>query len=250
MRLISSSSRIGVIIVVCFQGTLSTLADDKPSVTFVEHEVRDIEGWQVQVDVDLLKDDAAPIGSKALRILSNKLFEIRQVLPEDKIEKLQEVPIYLDFEHKLGAMQYHPDAGWLRGNGYDPKMEKAVHIPRAQGLINVIKRNRQPWVVLHELAHAYHDRELSFDHEPIEQAYDRAKSEKLYDSVLLIDGKDTKHYALSNHKEFFAELTESYFGTNDFYPFVRAELKEHDPRTYKMLSEIWGPPPSGTPKPE
>ena len=26
-------------------------------------------------------------------------------------------------------------------------------------------------------------------------------------------------------------MTESYVGVNDFYPFVRAELKEHDPKT-------------------
>jgi hypothetical protein len=119
-------------------------------------------------------------------------------------------------------------------------MEKAVHIPRAQGLIRVQQRNRQPWVILHELAHAYHDRVLGFDHEEIRQAYDRAVENKLYDTVLLIDGRDTRHYALTNHKEFFAELTESFFGTNDFYPFVRAELKEHDPRTYALLEKIWG----------
>jgi len=250
MSSFSLLSRISAPILLCSSGVLVATAEERPPSPFIKHETRDVEGWQVQVDVELLRGDAAPIGSKALRILSNKLFEIIQVVPEDKVEKLQEVPIYMDFEHKLGAMQYHPDAGWLRSNGYDPEMEKAVHIPRADGLINVVKRNRQPWVVLHELAHAYHDRELSFEHEAIQQAYDRAKNEKLYDSVLLIDGKDTKHYALSNHKEFFAELTESYFGTNDFYPFVRAELNEHDPRTYKLLSEVWGPPPAGIPKPE
>jgi len=27
---------------------------------------------------------------------------------------------------------------------------------------------------------------------------------------------------------------------NDFYPFVRAELNEHDPRMYQLLKKIWG----------
>ncbi|NNM31053.1 MAG: metallopeptidase, partial [Akkermansiaceae bacterium] len=42
------------------------------------------------------------------------------------------------------------------------------------------------------------------------------------------------------HKEYFAEGTEAWFYRNDFYPFVRAELKEHDPLLYKELREIWG----------
>ena len=35
-------------------------------------------------------------------------------------------------------------------------------------------------------------------------------------------------------------MTEAYFGTNDFYPFVKAELKECDPRMYQLLEEVWG----------
>ena len=33
---------------------------------------------------------------------------------------------------------------------------------------------------------------------------------------------------------------EAYFDRNDFYPFVRAELKEHDPVLHDLLEEIWG----------
>ena len=37
-----------------------------------------------------------------------------------------------------------------------------------------------------------------------------------------------------------AEGTEAYFYRNDFYPFVRAELKEHDPTLHDLLVEVWG----------
>jgi dipeptidyl-peptidase-4 len=50
-----------------------------------------------------------------------------------------------------------------------------------------------------------------------------------------------KHYAATNHKEYFAEGTEAYFYHNDFYPFVRAELKQHDPTLHDALEKIWGP---------
>lgn len=84
---------------------------------------------------------------------------------------------------------------------------------------------------------------LGFDHPPIRRAYERARDAGLYQKVLHRRGNETRHYALSDHKEFFAELTECYFGTNDFYPFVRAELEQYDPETHKLLEEIWGPRP-------
>ena len=35
-------------------------------------------------------------------------------------------------------------------------------------------------------------------------------------SVLTISGKMREHYGLTDPKEFFAEMTECYFGSNDF----------------------------------
>ena len=60
------------------------------------------------------------------------------------------------------------------------------------------------------------------------------------DKLCLYTGRKVRHYALSNHKEYFAESTEAYFGVNDFYPFVRAELKEHDRPMFDLLEKIWG----------
>jgi hypothetical protein len=39
--------------------------------------------------------------------------------------------------------------------------------------------------------------------------------------------------------EYFAEASEAYFGTNDFYPFVRTELQRHDPEMYELLKRLW-----------
>ena len=52
-----------------------------------------------------------------------------------------------------------------------------------------------------------------------------------------------EHPAVVVLKEFFAEMTESYFGMNDFYPFNSAELERDEPEIYKLLQEIWGPLP-------
>ena len=94
-------------------------------------------------------------------------------------------------------------------------------------------------MVLHELAHAYHDQILGFDDEEVIAAYKNAEDKGLYERVLLYSGGKTKHYARTNHKEFFAEMTESFFGVNDFYPFVRGELKKSQPKIHALLEEIW-----------
>jgi hypothetical protein len=51
---------------------------------------------------------------------------------------------------------------------------------------------------------------------------------------------------MNNPMEYFAETTEAFFGTNDFYPFVRVELQDHDPPMYALLRQLWeGKPPAG-----
>ncbi len=216
-------------------------ASEEPKASvWAKHEIKSLEGWQVHVDTRLLGGEHAELGRLAMRILSDKLHRITMIMPPDKLEKLREVPIFLDHNHVLKSMQYHPAVDWLKSNGHDPAMEKAVHIPRAQGLIDHERDQIQPWVVLHELAHAYHDRVLGFDHAPIRQAWEKAMEAGIYKKALHMRGHQTQHYATTNHKEYFAEITEAYFGTNDFYPFVRPELKSHDPEGFAVLESIWG----------
>ena len=138
-------------------------------------------------------------------------------------------------------MQYHPSGDWLVRNQHDPQLAKHVHIPHARDLIKRSTWAKHPYVILHELAHAYHDQVLGFDDAEIRAAFESAQQQGIYSQVLLHTGDQVEHYALSNHKEYFAESTEAYLGVNDFYPFVRAELNQHDPRMYQLLKEIWGP---------
>jgi hypothetical protein len=231
-------------------GTQASLAqaqpkDDAESARPTSHTVRKLEGWTVRVDGRLLAPPHDALGARALRFLENKLADIRAVVPADRVKKLQAVTIVLDLAHgQLVPMQYHPDAGWLRANGYAPELEKCVHIPRASDLPTRRNINEQPWVILHELAHAYHDQVLGFDEPRIKQAYAAYKQSGHGEKVLRHDGQRVRHYALTDHKEFFAEMTEAYFGVNDFFPFNRAELREAEPAIYALMRDIWESPPS------
>jgi hypothetical protein len=97
-------------------------------------------------------------------------------------------------------------------------------------------------MLLHELAHAYHNRELGANHAGIKTAYKQAIDRKLYERVRHVDGRTEKAYAAYNDQEYFAELTEAYFGKNDFFPFNRAELRKHDRAGYDLMEKLWGKP--------
>ena len=205
--------------------------------------VKDIEGWKVYVEPALLPGGKhAEEGARALAMLANHLQRIKILMLPDRLEKLQTVGIWIEHRHpRLGAMQYHPSKRWLAAHGHDPRLAKKVHITRAAELLSRRQMLKHPAVVLHELAHAYHDQFLGFDNPEIIAAYKKAKASGKYEKVLLYTGKYVRHYGLTNHKEYFAEGTEAYFYRNDFYPFVRAELKEFDPALHDLLEKIWGP---------
>jgi hypothetical protein len=201
---------------------------------------RDIEGWRVLVDDRLLEPSNEELGARAMRFLESKLFEIKAIVPRNRVDQLQQVTIVLDLScGGLESMQYHPSDAWLTANGYPADLVKCVHLPKAVDVATPRNINEQPWVILHELAHAYHDQFLGFDHPEIMVAYQRYRDGGKGDATLLYDGQRVKHYALTDQKEFFAEMTEAFLGSNDFYPFNRAELLDTEPEIYRLLARIW-----------
>jgi hypothetical protein len=213
---------------------------DRPSA----HRVEVVEGWTVQVDERLLAQPNKILGEQARVLLRAKLADIEAVLPAEVLVKLRQVPIWLDLNHgSLKSMQYHPSAEWLTKNGFEAALTKVVHIPSAERFTNPAHREVQPWCVMHELAHAYHDQVLGFNNPRVIEVWQHYKESHHGESVLHVKGQRVRHYALTNEKEFFAEMTEAYLGTNDFFPFVYGELKEAEPETEALLREVWGAPP-------
>jgi hypothetical protein len=205
------------------------------------HTTRTIEGWTVRIDNRLLSEPDRELGQRAIKLLSMRLADIVWTLPDDKVKWLRTVPIVLDKTHgDLVSAQYHPSAGWLRDNGYDTSLAHCVHIPDAAYFVSGKMSYEQPWAVLHELSHAYHDQVLGFDDQRIMTAWKAFVASGKYKSVPHMNGRMREHYGLTNQKEFFAEMTEAYFGMNDFYPFNSVELKREEPELFKLMHEIWG----------
>ena len=207
-------------------------------------KTRTLEGWTVEVRAVLLTEQKDAT-EKTLTLLQTQLREIARVVPAAAVAELRKVPLWISPEYPgvPPRAEYHPDKHWLVANGRDPAMAKGVEFTNVR--VFAEETNRMPCFALHELAHAYHDRVLGFDHAEIKAAYERAKAAGLYENVerWLGNGRPNTHeraYAMTNEREFFAETTEAFFGRNDFFPFTRAELEKHDPQMAALLARLWG----------
>jgi hypothetical protein len=211
-----------------------------------QYQTNSIEGWTVLVDERLLAEDTAPT-KKVLELLRVQLKEIVRMVPASAVAKLRQVTLWFSPEYPgvKPKAEYHPDVGWLRANGRNPAMAKGVEFTDVHDFEK--EMNRMPNFTLHELAHAYHDRVLSggFDNPEIKAAYARARAGKSYDKVERWFGNwrpntFERSYAMTNPMEYFAENTEAFFSRNDFFPFTRDELKQHDPEMEQLLARVWG----------
>ena len=111
---------------------------------------KDVEGWSIAVDPELLKPKNKPVADKAFKALANHLQRVKYILSEAKVKELQKLPIRLELNNdRLGNMQYHPSVSWLRANRHDPALVKHVHIPRARALFSPHMWAKHPYVVMH-----------------------------------------------------------------------------------------------------
>jgi len=203
------------------------------------YATRILHGWKVQINVDLLNPENQEISEPALRLLEEKLGQAEALLPREKADQLRGVTIWMELNNHRSKGEYHPNLGWIKENKVNPAKWKSIEFGDARFFIKAM--DYQPMIVLHELAHAYHHQVLGFELKSIQAAFREVMLAKSYHQVKRHDGKVLEAYALTNHKEYFAETTEAYFGQNDFYPFDRDDLRQHDPRMYALLEEIWSP---------
>lgn len=215
------------------------------------HQTKTVEGWSLLISDELMEKDKAAT-ERALELLTIQLQEITRVVPAAAVAELRKVPLWFSPEYPgvQPRAEYHPGADWLRENKRNPAMEKAVEFTDIRNFERETKR--MPNFTLHELAHAYHDRVLpkGFGNEEIKAAFEKAKANGLYDRVeqRFGDGRsaNVRAYAMTNPMEYFAESSEAYFSTNDFFPFNRGQLEKHDPHMFALLKTLWSEAAEGT----
>lgn len=240
--LLRSCFSVKMLCVVLFATPLATAQESMP-----QYDQGELLGWKLQIRKELKESEPEAL-SQALTILEKQLQEIVDVVPEPAVAKLRGVTLWFSpvYPNEQPRCEYHPGAGWLKDHGRDPAMEKGVEFSN----IGIFEKEyrRMPNFALHELAHAYHDQFLQdgFSNPKIKMAHDKARKAGSYDQVeqRFGDGRSaqTKAYAMSNPAEYFAESTEAYFSTNDFFPFTREQLVKHDPTIAELLGTLWNHP--------
>lgn len=203
-----------------------------------QYTVHTIEGFTVLVSQ--AATDHPETTDPALALLRRQLKQTLAQTPKHTHETLQKTRIWIEHNNpQFPGACYHPSADWLGNNGYNTDKATGIEISNTVNFVNWINTG-QPSMVLHELAHAYQHATLDYNNPLVTKPYEQAKASGTYDMVDHISGTPKIHYAMNNEMEYFAELTEAYFGFNDFYPFARDQLKAHDPDGYAMIQQAWG----------
>jgi hypothetical protein len=204
-----------------------------------EYVTHRVHGWTLKVERALyaVRAEWTPVRFE----LEKQLYQISRVVPVPALAKLREVTIWVHHSAPdTRCMAYHPDRRYLQSHGMNPEMEKDIEVGNAKTFL--AWTIDQPWMVFHELAHAYHDRFLDrgFATPAIVAAYQKAMDAGLYAKVMFWDGRERDGYARTNPMEYFAELSEAYFGCNDMFPFVRGELRQYDRQGFEAIEVAWG----------
>jgi len=205
-------------------------------------EIRNVEGWTVYINRDAPGQDPEQ-AARTFEHLKWELYQIKLAAPAAAVVNMQEHnAIWIEYAEKVN-LSYHPSRNWLIKRGYT--------VPRDfQSFMSLSVKThlgdsyRHPFVVFHELAHGY-DYHLigkgrDYGNAESQANYERMMKDGKYEKVLIWNDRIASHYARSNRMEYWAESTEAYFAVNDFYPFVRAELREHDPQMARFIERYWG----------
>ncbi len=205
-------------------------------------EVRNVEGWTVYTNRTVRKQHPEEL-ARTMEHLRWELYQIKLAAPARAVTNMQENnAIWIEYDEKV-CLSYHPSRNWLTGRGYtvpkDFRSFMSLSVRR-----HYRDSYRHPFVILHELAHGYDfyfiGKGRRYGNDECEANYQRMMKGCTYEKVKIWSGRTGSHYARSNRMEYFAESTEAYFAVNDIYPFVRAELREHDPKMARLIERYWG----------
>jgi hypothetical protein len=181
------------------------------------------------------------------KVLEAKLQEMETVLPAGPLAALRSTVSIIadcvtsDFRavatyHWVGAEP------WLRQHGEPTYKAGTINILQAAAFISLVEDvSRYPAALLHEAAHAYHDRVAPYgiNNEIIRSAYESAVASGIYEHVLNVSGVIHQANAIRNAMEYFANTTTAYFLRNDDWPEDRDALAQTDRAGFQMIRDIW-----------
>jgi hypothetical protein len=217
-------------------------------------ETQTIAGFQVLFSPALLRDEAS--SARAHQFMRDQLDAVTRLVPPAALQQLRRVRLWLDLDasgsSRALAFYKSPPSIFTASpagrptehnfgyGGFHGAMFLGIVFPNIVDAIAIGGVSRAPMIVLHELAHAYHHQVLGMWNPDIKQTYEAAKAKGLYRNASFWNGNVAPvGYAMSNEREYFAGLTEAYFGRNAQNPLDANELKSHDPDGFRLVERAW-----------
>jgi len=177
--------------------------------------------------------------ARQVAVVTQRLIEAAKLLG-GQFKLAASVPLWLEptYPHKGGDARYHPPSTGPATSATSPKTN-AVEVVDVQRFLRDSGAS-MPLGILHEYVHAIHYHLPATVRTEIQQLYKAAVKGGRYNSVRHGNRGGLKAYALSTEFEYFAEISEAYLGTNDWYPFWREQLAKHDPAGFALAQRLWG----------
>jgi hypothetical protein len=218
-------------------------AAEQPPNGYLQMRLADASEFKVYYAKDVpAKDPESDVKPKPLDVLKAELKRVEEVLQKNPaaLAELRKVPIYVEWDKQKemsngrGGNALAVYQGCHQLNFVDPTKNRAVTILSLKSLAKEHQPGRDSGrcVVLHELAHAYHDLVIKGDlKNQIAKTYKTAMEKVRHDPAL---------YVATNQYEYFAELTCCYLQGLDYLPRTREDLRERDPDGYVLMKSVWG----------
>lgn len=212
-----------------------------PADGFFGYRSLDIEGWDVRMEREL--DRRNFIVAKAVEAeVARQLDAIERQLPPWHLPAMQAVTLWISYSNEPG-LAYHDSLEYLIDQGRDSRMLGGIEIEDARDFLAMAEI--QSGVLLHEFTHALHHQRHNWRFAAIDEAWLNARRSDLYRNVAHRHaGEPRDAYALTNPREYLAELSQAFFAENAMFPFNRRDLREYDAKGYRAVFAFWCEPPS------
>lgn len=216
---------------------------------------REVAGFSVYVNNEMER-----LGGKRDKLvgrLRTYLEEVVELLPPECMKELRATRIWVDYAAPSsmnvttsGVAHYvslTADSARVR-----PFMRGGIRVFAVYCLEDDAHRFLDEWHhfwLIHEFAHAYHQKVLKMDNPRVTRAYEGAMGRGLYQ---VVEGRapnwelkkvviqKTQTYARANQAEYFAELSVAYLARNWAYPYQRIDLCKYDPQGFALMAKVWG----------
>lgn len=214
--------------------------------TDAEYHEHQILGFTVHMSAEDT-DDHPEKAEDMLWYVRAQLQKMIEVLPLSKIKLLRTVDIWVnddyDEDDETCGLACYVQEGYTGVSFYEDR-DGSVIIRDFEEPI------KDAWccthgLILHEMAHALHDQFIKdgWSNSNINTAYTVSKATKDYEDNQVLypwwSNQLRDHYGMTNAREYFATMTETFFLWYKVYPHNVRDLYSHDDSAYYTIYNFW-----------